>query len=243
MEQTLIDFFPSWKTSGGIFSAMAGIDGYTPPWSESDIDASLLDILYFGNHSGLKNTSVMVDSLLTWTDEIPSLSADDIEILAKVVIGKYGIKWNKLYATMTAEYNPIHNYEMSESSSDDEKNTGTTGNVESTQYGHLVTGHGTGAQGQDDKVFGFNSAAGVNSAAKTATNSADTTEQNSGTDTNSSTRTDNLDKAITHTLSRAGNIGVTTTQQMLESERNLWFWDYFNVVFADVDTILTTPLY
>ena len=60
------------------------------------------------------------------------------------------------------------------------------------------------------------------------------------TDTGSGSDTDTRN----YTLTRAGNIGVTTSQQMIESERNLWLWDFFHkVVFPDVDRILTISIY
>ena len=46
------------------------------------------------------------------------------------------------------------------------------------------------------------------------------------------------------TLTRSGNIGVTTSQQMIESERNLWLWNFFqDVVFRDLAKSLTLSLY
>lgn len=47
-----------------------------------------------------------------------------------------------------------------------------------------------------------------------------------------------------YTLNRSGNIGVTTSQQMIESERNLWIWNFFNdVVYPDLDRVLTIQSY
>lgn len=47
-----------------------------------------------------------------------------------------------------------------------------------------------------------------------------------------------------YTLTRSGNIGVTTSQQMIESERNLWFWNFFiDTVFPNVDDVLTLRVY
>ena len=47
-----------------------------------------------------------------------------------------------------------------------------------------------------------------------------------------------------YTLERSGNIGVTTSQQMIESERELWLWNFFyKIVFPDVDRILTIDIY
>lgn len=46
------------------------------------------------------------------------------------------------------------------------------------------------------------------------------------------------------TLTRSGNIGVTTSQQMIEQEIELWKWNYFrDVVFPDVAKALTISLY
>ena len=68
------------------------------------------------------------------------------------------------------------------------------------------------------------------------------------TDTDSGTQTDADTGSDTHTrnyeLTRRGNIGVTTSQQMLQSERDLWLWNYFSdVVFPDLDKLLTIPIY
>lgn len=44
-------------------------------------------------------------------------------------------------------------------------------------------------------------------------------------------------------LTRKGNIGVTTSQQMIQSERDLWLWKFFEQVFKDIDSILTLSIY
>ena len=70
----------------------------------------------------------------------------------------------------------------------------------------------------------------------------DTTDTDTGTQTTldggSDTHTRN------YTLTRSGNIGVTTSQQMIESERALWVWNFFrDVVFPDIDRVLTIQVY
>ena len=46
------------------------------------------------------------------------------------------------------------------------------------------------------------------------------------------------------TLTRSGNIGTTTSQMMIESERELWLWNFFrDIVFPDVAKALTISLY
>ena len=40
-----------------------------------------------------------------------------------------------------------------------------------------------------------------------------------------------------------GNIGVTTAQQMLTEQRQLWMWDYFEQIFKDIDSVLCLKVY
>lgn len=51
--------------------------------------------------------------------------------------------------------------------------------------------------------------------------------------------------AGTRTLTRSGNIGVTTSQQMLESEIALWSnnFNFFREIFKSLDEILTLDIY
>lgn len=124
----------------------------------------------------------------------------------------------------------------------------------------------------ESAVYGFNSSDAVPSGEVSDTTTGTETTTNEGTETTTHTGTDNTahtgteatahtgtisdDQTITeeqggsdlhehsYTLTRSGNIGVTTSQQMLQSERELWLWSFFDhVVFPDVDKILTLPIY
>ena len=70
----------------------------------------------------------------------------------------------------------------------------------------------------------------------------DTYNNIADTDTRKETYNNIKDTGV-HNLTRAGNIGVMTTQQMFEQEieirRNL----YFETVFSDIDYVLTIPIY
>lgn len=72
----------------------------------------------------------------------------------------------------------------------------------------------------------------------------DTTVDDDITVDNNTSMIREYDDEINHILKRHGNIGVTTSQQMLESEivlRNKYtFWD---IVFTDLDRFLTLPIY
>lgn len=148
-------------------------------------------------------------------------------------------------------------------------NTGTQANAHTGTIG--VTGaeinNGSSGTASDATVYGFNSATGVpdNSVENTTqVNSAKSTNEttthndtDTRTDNLSHQRTDNLSdtetrnmtdatqgsNATTRTLTRSGNIGVTTSQQMVLSSIDLYQWNFFNQVFEDIDTVLTIKTY
>ena len=91
-----------------------------------------------------------------------------------------------------------------------------------------------------------------NSDTKTLANSETKTLANTDTRTHNDTltesKTDSTEKenesTTTHELSRSGNIGVTTSQQMIQSERDLWVWNFYNnFLFPCADRVLTLPIY
>ena len=71
-------------------------------------------------------------------------------------------------------------------------------------------------------IYGFNSASAVPS------NKTKTTGNK-------------LNNTVDHT--RSGNIGVTTSQQMLESEIKLREWNFYDQLYKDVDSILCLKVY
>lgn len=121
----------------------------------------------------------------------------------------------------------------------------------------------------NNSLYGFNSASAVNADSQNGTEIRNTTDSNThnddlkGTRTNEHSENINTSKVIAHkndikdvkdgthtengsqdrTLSRHGNIGVTTSQQMLNSEIELWQWNFFSGVFKDIDKILTIQTY
>ena len=67
----------------------------------------------------------------------------------------------------------------------------------------------------------------------------------SGTFKTETEHTGTFEKKMTYNskLERSGNIGVTTSQQMAQSEIELWQWNYFEGVFNDLDSILCLSTY
>lgn len=83
----------------------------------------------------------------------------------------------------------------------------------------------------------------TNAVTGTDTTTYNTTDTDGGTTTNAESGKDTHKHS--YELTRSGNIGVTTSQQMLQSERDLWqLWNFFEqVVYKDLDKILVLPIY
>lgn len=204
-------------------SIFYALQSYDVPWKTDDINTGL-DLDYLYNHSGNKITSNLVDFFIdSETGKIESLSMD---MLAKIIYTKYGLKWAKEYATFSMEYDPISNYDMTEQMTND---------ITTHQYGHTNTMTDNKDETIETEKAGFNSS-GYSPVDKVSTKGNAGTVANVESGTNTDTRN--------YKLTRSGNVGVTTSQQMLESERKLWLWDFFDsVVYPDLDKVLTIQTY
>lgn len=222
--KTLIEAYPSWNDTqgllfGGIFADFARISGREIPWGDDFGLAHLLDMQYYGNRSGDKFIAPLLNKLIV-DDELTNRSG-----IAETILTLYETSWSKEFATISAEYNPIENYSMLEQMTND---------ITSIDYGRTDTRTDNLKRTEQGSTYGFNSSTPVD-ADKTVTD-------DTGTQGNVASGRD------THTrnykLTRSGNVGVTTSQQMLESERKLWLWSFFeNVVFPDIDRVLTLQIY
>ncbi len=165
------------------------------------------------------------------------------------------------------------NTNVTNNSTETNKGTNTSSDTENTTGDNTITDNETTTENNEvnnaNSLFGFNSSTGVNSDSQTGTETKNGTKENTHKDALKGTRTnehsENIDmskatnqigetkdlKDETHTgnntqdrtLTRHGNIGVTTSQQMLQSEIELWQWNFFQGVFKDIDTMLTIQTY
>ena len=168
-----------------------------------------------------------------------------------------GLWSNKHYRTfekwinaLTIDYNPLENYDRMEEWSDagSRINTGTVSDsgtitntgTQSTEATGKDNFKGSGNSTSSDEISAYNSNSFQNDK-KNTTNSSNssetnTTNRNTRTDnlseSNSNTRTDNLsEKTNSNRKGRAhGNIGVTTSQQMLQSELDIAKWNIYEQI-------------
>lgn len=217
--------------NNGIFTFLNNLD---VPWKSLNIFKQL-NLIYHGNHSGKKEVSPMLDSLIL--EE--SLTENDKTLIAMSIFSIFSVKWQKLYATLSLEYKPLENYDMQET----EK---TTGNIENTDsvngtINTSVNNEQNSSSNKTSSLYGFNSVTDVNSDKDNVT--YDSTIKETGETKEVREKTNMNNSTEDRTLTRHGNIGVTTSQQMLQSEIQLWQWTFFNDVFKDIDTILTIQTY
>lgn len=83
----------------------------------------------------------------------------------------------------------------------------------------------------------------LNTGTVTETKNLTDTETLDETETRNLSNESESDGSNVRQLTRSGNIGVTTSQQMIESERSLWRWNFFSVVFSDIDSVLCLDVY
>lgn len=115
-----------------------------------------------------------------------------------------------MYRALTSEYNPIHNYDRTEEYTDTKTNTQTGSNNVVSNNSNDTTGYNVPFGSQDPEKIG-------NTTDKT-TGSADTTSNMK------------IDESISHNAHLYGNIGVTTTQNMLNEEIRLRIKDNIMIV-------------
>lgn len=178
-----------------------------------------LDIDYYLSHSGKKKISNLYENLVKYyPDENPLVK------LAKIIESRFENKWNRLYEVLIeAEYNPIENYSMEEIETPDLEDKRVT-KVSQEMVNET-----------DLNDYGFNSQEPV-------PNSHNVNTLKGDGDKNKTDET--INRTGTRTLKRSGNIGVTTSQQMIQSSIDLYSKSNFiDIIFKDVDSVLCLSIY
>lgn len=190
--------------------------------NESD-DFKILDdennTLYTSEEVLLTMIDKYSDWFFTVSDIFASSAANYFLTRWQTYLSRMGDNFRRTYAAFYAEYDPISNYDMIETGADGRRLDATT---------RETTPTGTTTTANTIKRAGFNSAESVLSDESESTTSFDeakTTETETPDNTktmsfNGSTLTGYHD-ATEHNLTRKGNIGVTTSQQMIQSELDL----------------------
>lgn len=142
-------------------------------------------------------------------------------------------EWDTLYSSIIQEYNPIWNVDGTEK-------TEYSAEKEINQIGAATDIFTSGERIGTTTDF----AIPYNGTEEKETGKA-TSQNTSYTDTNTKgTHTDTLDKnAHTVTITRQGNIGVTKTQELLQSQRDIAMFDFLDTVMKECIDAITIPIF
>lgn len=167
---------------------------------------------------------VVINSIVSELAELDLLYSNPIVLKPLIAVwsNKELYNWKKLFATMNFEYNPIDNYDRTETETiNNERTNNATGSQETTTTNNLQI-----SSENVHKVTGYNSASLLENEGDNGT------VNNTGTVTNNIASNSNNTDAGTEnrTLHSRGNIGVTTTQQMIEQERNISEFNIYDYI-------------
>lgn len=231
----------------GIFSAIEQAHG-------PEYDLNFLDMDYILNHAMNKKLSPIVRAMLmksgTDAGDHLALSVSQIKKLADLVYRRFGPGWDHIYDALTAEYNPIHNYDRDETITyDTEDGHGASDDYADTDTEKRstdITSEVEDATTEND-VYGFNSSTAVPDSKSTVNSSQHTTGL---ADDNVIERTHTLDGKLLDTkegtvrTQTKGNIGVTTNMEMVSQEVQLRVANQMRqILMRDLDSFITTPTY
>lgn len=227
---TLNEAFADYEIKGGIFSNIDNL-----PWS-SVMAGSQADTLYFDTHSGERFSARIITRRI---GDAGYLTSDDRRTISALVCAMFKTQWTKLWETMNPNYEPLTNYKMTE----DETGNNIYTRTPNLTRKHTGTDNGEGSttMNAQNNLWGFNSESPIPSDMRDGTYTANNTNTRDLTDTETGTDTTAGDN--TRKLTRIGNIGTNTFQNLLQQERNLWMYNFFEQVFKDVDSVLTIPIY
>lgn len=196
-----------------------------------------LNTEYYLQHSGNKTISLFYSRLLYIYSGDNEVVRNDkvLTNLAHIIINRFGNNWIKIYnAYFNTDYKPLENYSMIENETEE---VGTEESGKQATNSNITS---TSTANNINKFYGFGGTNAVND----TNNDTTTTTTGSGSKNDNYTDTNNsVETSRDRTLTRSGNIGVTTSQQMLESELKLRQYDFFNVMMNDVDKILCSKIY
>ena len=139
---------------------------------------------------------------------------DTCQAVASIIKMKFLFNWNKLAEAVFSDYNPIDNYNMTENKKTDYKEETVTDNTDKTTQ----------------RYTGFNSNDMQDVSESKSEGNINTTKTDTGTSANNE-------------LTRRGNIGVTTTQQMIQSSYELAKKNVLDIIYSNIDNVLFIDYY
>lgn len=208
---------------------------------------------------------VIVDNLLMETAERELIYPD--AGFMKTAIDRWSLKqspiWEALYETTQYEYNPIWNVDGkvvedrdlkgTDYLTDDHTTTRThTDTITRTHTDTITTTHGLTVT-TDDSVYGYNSSTAAPESKEVAAQSGTSSDAHTGsitdahtgsiTDKDTGTRKHDTSDSGKVTTERTGNIGVTSTQSLIQEQREVVKLNILDVIIKDFDDRFILKVY
>lgn len=222
------------------------IFGHIPEISKQNYDRLFIDALYINMYLnyGDRYIAPIVERFL----KLDPNKITIIEAMGELFGLQYSNTLDHLYKAMFADYNPIENYSAIETGTDTRQlSDKTIDSINKTTSDNSTTDidiNSDNTVNTELKKSGYNVAEPVVDTIQNTTenNTSSNTEtvERSGEETHAGQSDKTVAETTTHNLQRSGNIGVTTSQQMIESEIKLRendFWDIFIKKFVDLYTL------
>lgn len=179
-------------------------------YNESGLWLTATEISVIGDWSTLDNLTALDRRIYDKFSEkylssyLQKLTNEEITQRVVRYINSIEYELDTLYQSTQEEYDPISNYDMTETGSD---STSSTAGGSTTSFSTTY----------DDS----------------------STERETGKNTTSG----NTSESFSHSLTRKGNIGVTSTQQLLQSQRDIARFDFIGYVADKIISEYTAALY
>lgn len=147
------------------------------------------------------------------------------------LIKTYDYELNGLYNSTLLTYNPISNYDMTETHNIKNDKSKTLKEINTSPTGKETATHKTSANDTNTLETAYTDSVEYENKKTTVSEKFIDTSENSGIETTISE------------LNRSGNIGVTTTQQMIESERRVLLFNFAKRVCEIVEKEICLPIW
>ena len=208
---------------------------------------------------------VIVDNLLMETAERELIYPD--ASFMKGAIDRWSLKqspiWERLFETTQYEYNPIWNVDGkvvedrdlkgTDYLTDDHTTTRThTDTITRTHTDTMTTTHGLTVT-TDDSVYGYNSSTAAPESKEVAAQSGTSSDAHTGsitdahtgsiTDKDTGTRKHDTSDSGKVTTTRTGNIGLTSTQSLIQEQREVVKLNILDVIIKDFDDRFILKVY
>lgn len=133
--------------------------------------------------------------------------------------------FSKMAAALAMEYNPIENYDRMEDWTDKAKETGHDTSAESVRGKATDETHDNNTGRSVGEVSAMDSSSFVNDSQNTSTSSGSSNATTTNESSRGTSSTNARENESTHSGRVHGNIGVTTSMQMVEAELSLREYD------------------